>query len=299
VFVLPIFDVSHATTVVLLLFCGATLTVLLVGWRAIQQTTLVSAWSWSLAAILGLAGLVVARELLDSSHADSLDALRFAIAALTFCPVISLLGSKRPQHKAWNFIVLSLWVVLTLPGAEMLLLQRGQGLEVNDARGWFLWILLVLLPINFLPTKFWLPAIFATLAQALLLSEYLPLVRQRPAFDLSGAISLITIATLGTLLIERRPNRVADRFDRVWLAFRDTFGLLWGLRVAERVNAAAMQHSLPVELTWQGFRNRTDGSQIVSLGEDEERVLRQALSGLLRRFVTTKWIAERTSSDLD
>ena len=106
--------------------------------------------------------------------------LRFIAAVATFCPSISLLGAKRPQDGMWNFIVLTLWGMLALPAAEVFFLQRGQTLEVNDLRAWFLWGLIVTGTVNLLPTRMWLYGLLYGCAQTVLLAEYLPVDRNTP-----------------------------------------------------------------------------------------------------------------------
>jgi hypothetical protein len=78
----------------------------------------------------------------------------------------------------------------------------------------------------------------------------------------------------------------------IWLDFRDSFGLLWSLRVQERLNATATQHGWKTELSWDGFRPAEESA--AQRGE-----LRAALRGLLRRFVSGAWIARRLDESLD
>jgi hypothetical protein len=81
-------------------------------------------------------------------------------------------------------------------------------------------------------------------------------------------------------------------YDRLWLDFRDLFGLLWGLRLQERVNAASTTAKWDVELQWQGFQPRR-------VPPEHREALRQAMTGLLRRFVSHEWIAARLEKDID
>lgn len=93
-----------------------------------------------------------------------------------------------------------------------------------------------------------------------------------------------------TLMAVGLPRGAAARspLDRVWLDFRDAFGVAWGLRVAERLNASAAMYSWPVTLTWQGFRGRQEGTSDIPPAAVEE-----GLRGLLRRFVSPEWIDSR------
>ncbi len=96
------------------------------GYRPLHGTTLRAVWWWSFIAL----GTVVATELAigimqpqDNSWAEP---LRFIAAASTFCPLVALLGAKRPQDRAWQWIVLSFWVILALPAAQAWLLRPGE-----------------------------------------------------------------------------------------------------------------------------------------------------------------------------
>ena len=44
--------------------------------------------------------------------------------------------------------------------------------------------------------------------------------------------------------------------DRVWLDFRDAFGVVWALCIEQRVNASAAMYGWPVVLNWTGFCQR-------------------------------------------
>src|SRR6188768_3774482 len=78
---------------------------------AIAETTLVSAAWWTAATAAAIAGVELAHVAipLDGTW---LAPLRFCAAVLSFCPFVSVLGAKRPQHLAWNFVVLSLWGIV-------------------------------------------------------------------------------------------------------------------------------------------------------------------------------------------
>jgi hypothetical protein len=273
--------------------------VLLARRRAICATTLASAWHWTLAALAAWAGIEIAAGLASVQPAASwLPALRLAAVALSFCPVVSLIGAKRPQHAAWNFVVVSLWGIVSLPAAEALLLQRGPQLEMGAARGWFLWVLIALAPINFVPTRFWLAALLAAAGQVVAMSPHLALIR-RPlvAQSSSAGLLLCIVGLVAAWHASRRQAAALVAYDRLWLDFRDTFGLFWALRVQERVNAAARQFGWEFELAWAGFVRRADGQRLEAIDPAIERTLRTTLRGLLRRFVSGDWIAERLGEE--
>jgi hypothetical protein len=271
----------------------AGLAVLLRYRRSVRQTTLTAAWWWTLAALVGWSGVELAAA--GSRLSPQWWApLRFAAASLSFCPAVSLIGAKRPQHVAWNFVVLSLWGIVALPAAEAFFLHPGESPSLGAVRGWFLWILILLGPINFLPTRFWLASLLVAAGQVLALSPYLALVRQ-PLVSHSAllGLALCGLAMVAAALAARRRSIATNPYDRLWLDFRDHFGLFWSLRVQERINAAASQSAWPFELTWTGFRNRQTAAPLPQIDPALEPALRTTFKGLLRRFVSHEWIAQR------
>ena len=208
-----------------------------------------------------------------------------------------MLGAKRPQHAAWSFVVAACWGIVVLPAAETFFLQRGQRLEMGDARSWFLWILIVVGPINYLPTRQWLAATLLAAGQVLALSEYLPLVHRN--LFAHQQLAGLWLGCLSLVLARSPHSRDAGKYDRLWLDFRDTFGLFWALRLQERVNAVAQTNGLPVWLSWSGLRDATTSRKINELDPAIEPTLRTTLKGLLRRFVSGRWIAERLGRDID
>jgi len=279
--------------------------------RTIRQTTLTSAWCWSWAALAGWAGVELLAAWRSDLTALALAPLRLAAVALSFCPAVSLVGAKRPQHAAWNIVVVSLWGIVALPAAENYFLHPGQRLALGDARGWFLWILILLGPINFLPTRFWLAALLVAVGQVVALSRYVALPQRPPVPqpELVG-LALCGLGMLSAAASARRKTIAANPLDRLWLDFRNSFGLFWSLRVQERMNAASAQHGWDVELGWRGFRRREEAlkpeaqakepSDSPSLAlQSSEPALRTTFKGLLRRFVSGEWIAERMGQSLD
>jgi hypothetical protein len=255
---------------------------------------LVGAWWWSVAALVAWSSVEIAASLSAGGTSAVLAPLRVAAITLGLCPAVALVGAKRPQHKAWHFVVLSLWGIVALPAVETLFLHRGQGVQMADARGWFLWILIGLGPINFVPTRYGLASLVFAAGQVVAFSPHLALLRQ-PLFHQPESVGLlIAVAALViTWFGSRRTSIAASGYDRLWLDFRDTFGLLWGLRAQERVNAAAKQYGWDLELGWTGFRKRSADIPPTEFDSAVEPTLRTTFKGLLRRFVTNQWIVDR------
>ncbi len=257
-----------------------------IGYRYLRGTTLIGPWWWALGSLLALLcrhGPVIPGDPPTTGQA----ALDYMAAVLTLCPAVCLLGAKRPQHRAWHLIVASLWVVLALPAAESLWLQRS-GLQIHDARGWFLWLLVFVGLANHLPTRFALPALLVALAQVSLLMPHLPLLRRTSA-NPSVSSMLLLLALWGVawgLRRRRRPPGV----EAAWVDFRNAFGAAWALRIMERVNAISQEQDWQVELTWSGLVDRTGADRASGRREPAE----QCLQSFLKRFVSDAWLRERT-----
>jgi hypothetical protein len=260
----------------------------------VQGTTLVPTWWWSLSAAALWSATEVAAALAGPRPGSWLPPLRLAAVVLSFCPILAVLGAKRPQHAPWSFVVAALWAILALPAAETYFLQRGQQLEMGAARSWFLWILILIGPINYVPTRQWLAALLVAAGQVLALSEYLPLV-QRSLFGGQHVVALVLVSIAA--IIARTPrSTAANPYDCLWLDFRDLFGLFWSLRLQERVNAVAAASGWPLWLGWRGFRDPATGRPLKQVDPAIEPTLRTSMRGLLRRFVSNRWIAERLAT---
>ncbi|MCI0361515.1 MAG: hypothetical protein L0211_23780 [Planctomycetaceae bacterium] len=263
----------------------------------VRETTLLPAWWWALAAVVAASGVELAAGLAADGSATWIAPLRLAAVTLSFCPILAVLGAKRPQHVAWSFVVAAFWGIVTLPAAETFFLQRGQRLEIGDARSFFLWILIAVGPINYLPTRQWLAATLLAAGQILALADYLPLVHRTLFAD--QCLAGLWLGSL-SLVVAREPrSRAAGKYDRLWLDFRDTFGLFWSLRLQERVNSVAQTSGWPLWLSWSGLRELETDRAIAALDSSVEPILRTTLKGLLRRFVSGRWIAKRLGQDLD
>lgn len=267
--------------------------VVMLFWKrsAIKQTTLVHSWRWACLSIVSIAVVEVTAGILQWSNDSAwLTTLSFVAALSAFCPAMALLGCKRPQDQVWQMAVFSLWVILALPGLRALVLAHGV-LHVPAIQAWFMALLLVLGAVNSLPTRFWRSVLLVLVAQGFWLSPYLPLcsLGASTAFRVLGLVAInmaLGLLTLGW------PRRIAygNERDAVWIDFRDQFGMLWALRVLERVNATAAHSGWQVRLTWHGFAavgsNKCIDSQSL-------QSVTKTLSALLRRFVSKQWIAER------
>lgn len=259
----------------------------------VRHTTLWHVWLWGLIAGCGLLGVT----LLSAADAplSKLPAYQFAAWSLSFCPAITLLGVKRPQHIGWHAVTVSLWGILVLPAVEAVILRPGQPIELGGMRPWFLLALTLLSPVTFFAGRYSWPALVLGFAQALFFAKYLPwgeLLAPWSAKCGSPLGWLFAAAVLAELQFHRQ-YQTENPLDRVWLDFRDSFGLFWGLRVAERVNAVAGLLAWPFRLEWWGLMRVETGPMVPAVHVEFPPELRTAVRGLLRRFVTHEWLAKR------
>jgi hypothetical protein len=260
-----------------------------------RGTTLTAPAAWCAVSI----GMITLQVILEAAGAlgTFAEPLRFIAAVSSFCPVMALLGAKRPQHTAWQWIVGSLWGLLALPALESLVFRPGQALHVSSAWQWLMVILLAIEAMNHLPTRYWPSALFTQLGQVFLVGEFLP-VSPLPFADwhsLAGLAALVAALALVSFGIPRLSSSVTG-LDRVWIDFRNSFGAAWGLRILQRLQETARTCQWDVQCTWQGFYT-SQGTKPLT-GETSEQV-EQALANLLWRFVSPEWIEQRGQHLLD
>jgi len=253
-------------------------------------TTLTAPWAWCLAAFTA----VVAAELAIATGGNRAwgESLRYAAAVASFCPLVGVLGAKRPQDWAWQWIVASLWAVLAVPSVEALLFRPGQPLYLVPAWSWLLLALWLLTALNYLATRFWPSCLLVLTAQALLLADYSPLaavlppLAGNPAARLSGLLCAVSAIALVAGGLPRR-TRPAEPLDRVWRDFRDAYGAAWTLRIAQRLRETAHRDANTLAGVWHSPL----GEQPITAAE--RQAIEQSLRALLARFVCEEWIARR------
>jgi hypothetical protein len=269
------------------------LIVMLAGRQRLRGTTLVAPWSWATFSLVAVASCEALAGCVDSGGRDWTSPLRFSAAATTFCPSMARLGAKRPQNRAWQLVVLSLWIILALPAWEGLVVV-GRQVHVSGVRAGFLLVLIAVGLLDALPTRYWLSALLVAAGQLCLVGRYLPLaaLSGRTAGAIGG-LGLIVAAI--SLIVAGLPPRRAPgrREDRVWLDFRDAFGALWALRVAQRVNASASMSGWNVFLGWNGLRTASGQKNSVVIAPHVERAFDKTLRAVLARFVSAEWIDVR------
>jgi len=253
----------------------------------IRGTTLVGPWYWSLIAMSVSVGVTCA--MLLSGHKDkyltSTSALEYLAAITAFCPTMSVLGARRPHHYAWNFVVIALWCVLALPAAQAALLRPGEPVIVHGLFACFIGILILAEILNRCWTTLCVLGLFQAICEMLLLGPHV--LPSAPLTDLhwSGGIvcQCLVVMAVGHFHVRRRRPW---SWAALWFSFRDSYGLLWSLRVAEQMNRTAALLDWPARLTWTGFRSTSDSQWGDLVNNQEKRAaFERAFVNLLRRFL--------------
>lgn len=279
---LHISDAGRVFVVVLVLTAVA---VLVRARYRLRGTTLVAPTTWAIFSLSSMAAVIGA----DARWAlPDVEHWHYLAAVTTLTPFVALLGAKRPQNRAWQVIVAALLGLLWLQSVRAMLIDPSLAPLPHAAWHWFLAIVLAAEVANYLPTRYAPAALFVFAGQICLLSGQLPIVREwlHPAPGIGWGL-LATGVLLATALASR-PRRTPSPQDQAWLNFRDAFGALWALRVAERINAAAKAQNWPVRLGWRGFRPAEGGAGEVSIVAHLQAAIEQALAGVLWRFVAEK-----------
>jgi len=279
-------------------------------YRTLKGSTLVAPWGWSLIAV---ASITISETVIWWQQGSGWEAwtghLRFLAAATTLCPIMAVLGAKRPQNRAWQMIVLSLWGTVALPAVAALSFWPHQALILHPAWQWFLAALIGVGLFNYLPTRFWPSSLLICAAQICLFADHLP-VR---VFSRDPFVGWIGMAC-GTVAIVLRayelpPRReVVEPIDRLWLDFRDSFGALWALRLADRFNDAAKRFDWGVWLTWNGLVRDTPQESMeqspslkamtsIAVSDEVRTAMHKTINGMLRRFLAPPLGSDRNTSN--
>ncbi len=264
---------------------------------AVRETTLTTAWGWAVLGACSWCVVAVASLAIDPA-ASAIGQLWYVAAVLTLCPWIAVLGARRPTVRVWNwFVVLPLVAVLLWPVA-LCWMPRGPDrliLETPHRLGFGLALVMGLG--NYLGTRFTLQAVTTALAVAMLFAA-IDAHRAAPnsgaGFMAVGACSLFSAVLSAAAMGDRRTNG-ATGWNGLWRDFRNTFGIVWANRIAERVNSEAAKAGWSVRLQPSGFVSVSPG-QPADFSRDAAQV-DHTLRWLLRRFVDDAWINRRLKLD--
>jgi hypothetical protein len=257
--------------------------------RRLRGTTLAAPAVWALASMAAMA-VVEGCLAWRGAAVDPLTAslCRYAAAVSTFCPLVAVLGAKRPQDRGWQWVVFSLWIVLLVPVMQAVAARSGERLELFGAWRLLLAALVAMGLLNYLPTRYAASAILLAVGQTLLLGPFQFNVADEAAWRRAGVAGILAAVGFaydnsrrrGGLMVEGDSEAPLRTFNERWIAFRDSWGAFWGLRVLQRVNQTAELSQWPVRLQWwDGFEPAS-----ATVDADTAAQIQQTLDSLLRRF---------------
>lgn len=260
--------------------------------RGVRETTLTMAWRWLFVA--GLAVCVMASsDFVGHVWPDqTADYGWFFTAILLLCPPMAVLGSRRPGVRVWSlFILMPMVAVLSWPIWTLLLQRsewRGLSLEAPTVLGFVL--VLLMGAGNYLGTRFAIPACGYFVGVVGLLATCTGWNVVPDSGKLLGRMSAVMVLNIAALWSSASPLSVSrrHRINQVWDDFRDLFGLVWALRMVERVNSVAAQEGWTIRMSLDGFPE-SDSGHLTS----NEAQVESACRWLFRRFVEEEWIGQR------
>ncbi len=285
--------------------------------RDLRGTTLTNAARWSQVAAALWTVTWFADQCAGALSAPIADHAWYVCAVLSLCPPIAVLGSRRPGTRVWTWFIL--WPMLFVLGWPVgtLWLQGSElrGLQLESPQFAAFCLVLVMGVGNYCGTRFTISALlYGAAILAIVASSSVIAPRWLADRSLTRFWSSVLMAlAMGMTKMSSRPEP-KTAFDRLWFDFFDTFGIVWGRRIQDRVNFIAQKENLNIRLELDGFVFPSDpisnrameaSSEIDSEQRsspsiqgrlDAQRTdvrLNQILRWLLRRFVDPSWIDAR------
>ena len=276
-------------------------------WRLIQGTTLESAWRWGWGA-WSLWGVSWALELNASRiPAGVLDQLWYAVALLLLAALVTVLGAKRPGTRVWTWFV-TIPMLLVLGWPALFAWSKGwppERFRLMEPALWAYGIVCIMglgnyVGTRFLASAFWLGVALFWLAMPY--SGWVPDMLPTPSgcrlrATLCGGMAVIWPATLAASIPFLAP------WDRVWVDFVNSFGIVWGRRLQDRFNDTARQSKWGVKLdlyglTWDDSQTQVVTTERTKLPRWTPEMI-HTMQWLLRRFVDQRWLEKRVGKTLD
>jgi hypothetical protein len=255
--------------------------------RSVWSTSLQSTALWAVVLVCAWLAAAVADWLGDMAEITR-GHVRLLGAVIALMPGTAVLGARQPGHRAWNFIVLSLLGVFSLPILEQWVMRRpleSSRVGFDLPRFVFYAVVVAVSVGSYLPTR----RRYAALLMALgVMSSAVAVgpwsITPIESDVLVGLARCLVGVSAWTALWSRGVPATSD-FDRTWLRFRERWGVLWAQRVRERWNDAARHYRWPARLEWPGLVPAPDTTQL------PQAAMLDQLLVLLRRFGPPEWFS--------
>jgi hypothetical protein len=271
------------------------------GYRWASGTALRPVVIWGMVAIgLGIVAQVVGLGESWETGRPGAGHWAYGSALASVAALLSAFNARRPGAGAWAFLMAALVVVLLIPWLENSgfsgHVDPWDRLRLGPPWSWFLGGLAVTALSNYLPTRFGPAVLPGALAFAATFWGLTATDRPHTMRGLAWAVG--PWATAATLVVAEacagRGRVGATTLERAWFWFRDHWGVVWGLRVAERFNESARARGWPFRLTWHGLVSSPGSSPAPPVPDEAEALF----VSLLRRFADASRVEAESANPL-
>lgn len=295
-------DLLVTTTLILAVAVGWFGVVRLI--RSVRHTSLTSAAGWAVWFQVTLTVTTIATLCKSRVSPGILDQLWYLTAVSALCPFVAVLGARRGRLLEWSFfIVLPLIVVLEWPAlAQLSRCWHGQRLELETPAliGYGIVMLMCLGTYFFSSGRFSVAVGFWTSSWSIYVFATL-IPRKLDDWHGTHQKSILTMAIIQLIfwgIVAAASKHTPRHFgwNRVWIDFRDWFGVAWATRIMGRVNEVAQHEQWPWRLTPNGIQQASPDAPNPGSPDSDPRV-GHTFRWLLKPFVDPEWIDERLRTD--
>lgn len=283
------------------------------GWQLVRlramthATTADTARRWAVAATcsLLLAGLLRVPALGIPAAVSS--GIHYFATVMLLTPLIAVLGARRPGSGAWPwFVVLPLIIVLQWPSISQLASGRvDTPIEIPAPTLLGFLFVLIMGAGNYFGTTLSSEAFAGAFAVFLFLLPVSPWCAwNNLLWPTLGAVLLCFCAIRVHRRFGEPPERIGELQQgvaRLWVTFRDLYGIVWTKRVMDRVNQFAVRERWAWQLSLDGFvpTAKAESAQVAQEAFDKtaKRPV-EILCWVLRRFVDRPFLLRFLPADV-